>query len=319
MKYIVAGPTIINDIVFYNKREMKKQIGGSVFCLAGIKLWSDDCLYVSNVGKDFSQYYGEWMDANDFLYDGLNYILPHTQYTKLIYGKNGLHDESSVYGVDMDEMINQIDIITAKQIADNCDSGTKGIYIEASEKDELWNNLDFIRSKCNAKIMWELPTSATMDESRKPKVLEIIKLVDIYSINLPEALSLFRVSDENEAVQAIAELCVPCFLRVGKRGSYMIDKGLGTFVQSIDVGELVDTTGCGNASTAAALYGFCEGFEPGKIAAAANISAAYNLLQYGPYTRFSPEIREHAINLFLSATPEAVTHLSGPDLTRGKL
>jgi sugar/nucleoside kinase (ribokinase family) len=212
----------------------------------------------------------------------------------LIYGWDGLHDEKSVYGQEMDELINRIDVITARQIAEHCDEATKGIYVEASEKDELWEDLGEIRSKCGAKIMWELPTSAAMDEARKPGVFETIKSAGLYSVNLPEALSLFGAADEEGAVKAIAEFGVPCFFRVGKKGSYMIDERGAVFGKSIDVGKLVDTTGCGNASTAAALYAYCEGFELRKIVAAANLSAAYNLLQYGPYPAFTPEIRSEA-------------------------
>ena len=74
----------------------------------------------------------------------------------------------------------------------------------------------------------------------------------------------------------------------------MIDKRGAAFGESIDVGELVDTTGCGNASTAAALYAYCEDFEPQRITIAANLSAAYNLLQHGPYPLFTREIRKEA-------------------------
>ena len=98
MKYIIAGPTIVNDIIFADGSKSKEHIGGAIFCLEGIKIWSDDCLYVSNVGKDFSQYYGKWMDTNNCSYNGLNFNLPHTQYTTLIYDHNGLHSERSVYG-----------------------------------------------------------------------------------------------------------------------------------------------------------------------------------------------------------------------------
>ena len=61
--------------------------------------------------------------------------------------------------------------------------------------------------------------------------------------------------------------------------------------------RVVDPTGCGNVSTAAALYGWCEGYEPKKIARLANISAAYNLLQYGPCPKVDAAMRRHAEEL----------------------
>ena len=297
MKYIVAGPTIINDIIFEDKKEIKAQIGGSIFCVGGIKMWSEDCLYVSNVGPDFDRYYGEWMTTNQCSTKGLSYCLPHTSYTQLLYDKTGLHDEVSVYGAEMESLIGKLDCITAKQIADNCNEHTKGIYVEARESSEIWDQLALIKEKCNAKIMWELPTSATMDAERKKQVWQILKRVDIYSINLPEALSLFEKEDEKTVLDEIIRFGIPCFFRVGAKGSYMICDGKSYFAPSIKIGEVVDTTGCGNASTAAALFGYCEGIHPLKVAGMANISAAYNLLQYGPYPSILPEVKEEANKL----------------------
>ena len=45
MKYLVAGPTIVNDILLADGSEKQQILGGSVYCVAGIKLWCDDCLY----------------------------------------------------------------------------------------------------------------------------------------------------------------------------------------------------------------------------------------------------------------------------------
>ena len=66
MKYLVVGPTIINDIIFADQSRKDQVLGGSIFCVAGIKLWCDDCLYLSNVGEDFDRFYGDWMRANGY-------------------------------------------------------------------------------------------------------------------------------------------------------------------------------------------------------------------------------------------------------------
>ncbi|CEG26380.1 PfkB family carbohydrate kinase [Bacillus sp. B-jedd] len=297
MKYIIVGPTIVNDIQFADGTTSKGHIGGAIFCLEGLKIWSDDCLYVSNVGEDFSNYYGEWMDKNHCSYEGLNYILPRTEYTTLVYGDEGLHDEVSIYSEDIDKQISALDKRTAEQIASYCSDETKGIYIEASESDPLWDNLHLIQMKCNAKIMWEIPTSAAMEKNRKEKVLKTIHKAGLYSINFPEAMSLFEKEDEKSAVDAIIAFGVPCFFRVGSKGSYMISDGQAYFAPSITIGDIVDATGCGNCSTAAALYAYCEGFQPEKIAAMANVAAAYNLVQYGPYPVITNETRTEALQL----------------------
>jgi sugar/nucleoside kinase (ribokinase family) len=305
MKYIVLGPSIVNDIEFEDGALKKGIIGGSIFCVAGIKLWTDDCLFISNVGGDFGKYYGEWMDANNCSYAGLNEILPHTQYTRLIYGKEGLHDEVSIYGIEEEKIVEELDKIDLALLLNHCGESTKGIYIEANIYDAVWNSIERIKNRGDIKIMWELPTSVSLNEDRHEAALSIIRNIDIYSINLPEAKMLFDAGNEDAAIKKITELNTPCYLRVGKRGSYMICNNNAYFSESIVVGEVIDTTGCGNCSTAAALVGFCEGYEPAKIAKMGNIAAAYNLLQYGPYPRVLDKRNEafEKANTSQEATP----------------
>ncbi len=303
MKYLVVGPAIVNDIQFTDQPEIKKVLGGSIYCLAGIKLWSDSCLFVSNVGSDFSEYYGTWMKDNKMSSHGLSYTLPRTWYTTLIYGEQGLHDEVSNYSDDIEALQSLNDVIDVEPIIRACSEETKGIYIEASESAPLWEHIAEIRDNTTAKILWELPTSATMDPKRKPIVLQTINTVDAYSINLPEACSLFGVTEEHEAIQAILHIGKPCFFRVGKRGSYFIENETAAFSPSVTVGPIVDPTGCGNVSTAAALYAWCEGFSAEKIAKIANISAAFNLLQYGPYPKVDTTTRQLALDLLHTDAP----------------
>ncbi|MDR2008853.1 MAG: PfkB family carbohydrate kinase [Bacteroidales bacterium] len=283
MKYIVVGPSIINDVELTDGTIKKSIIGGSIYCVAGIKLWCDDCLYISNVGYDFSKYYGEWMENNKCSYSGLKEILPHTQYTLLKYGKDGIHTEKSIYGSKEEELINILDKHDINNIYNFCNKDTKGIYIEANEMDDIWDNLDKIKTAGNITVMWELPTSVATQPERKKKTIEVIKKVSIYSINFPEAKVLFNANNINDIIDLIIKLDIPCYLRYGKNGSYMICNNNAYFSESINLGEVVDTTGCGNCSTAAALYGYCEGYNPERIALIGNISAGYNLLQYGPF------------------------------------
>lgn len=297
MKYIVCGPSIVNEVVCADGTERGPLLGGSVFCVAGIRIWTSSCGYVSNVGDDFESFYGSWFTANGISTDKLSRILPHTWHTKLIYGDEGIHSETSIYGEEDEAKLDALDVITAEQVARACDPDTLGIYIESREQSEFWQEVALVRKASHAKIMWEIPTSATMDPTRHEGVFETIGLTDYYSINLPEAKALFGVSDEQAAIKAIQALEKPCFLRVGSKGSYMITKDDAAFAPSLTVGPIVDPTGCGNAPTAAALYGLCEGFDLYAVARAANISAAFNLLQYGPYPAVTDKDTDYAQTL----------------------
>ena len=173
----------------------------------------------------------------------------------------------------------------------------QGIYVEAVETSRLWDELDAIRSVCSAKIMWEIPTSAALDPERHSNVLKTIEKTDLFSINFPEAKALFGVETRQQTVDRLLALGKPCFFRVGSQGAYMLADGEAAFAPSVTVGPVVDPTGCGNVSTAAALYGWCEGYTLQKTARLANISAAYNLLQYGPCPAVSEEMRHKAKEL----------------------
>lgn len=159
------------------------------------------------------------------------------------------------------------------------------------------DEMGWIREKTDARIMWEIPTSAAMTKSLHGKVVECIQKSDMYSLNYPEAKVLFGVETKEDVIKRIKELRIPCFFRVGKEGSYMIADGEEAFAKSITVGQVVDPTGCGNCSTAAALYAWCEGNSRYQTARMANISAAYNLLQYGPYPEITETIRCRAREL----------------------
>ena len=54
----------------------------------------------------------------------------------------------------------------------------------------------------------------------------------------------------------------------------------------------VDPTGCGNCSTAAAMWAYCEGYDLRQIASIANVAAAYNVQQFGPYPTFNSKTRK---------------------------
>lgn len=285
MRYIVCGPSIVNEVVCADGTRRGPILGGSVYCLAGLRLWTSSCGYVSNVGDDFESLYGSWFAANGISTDKVSHILPHTWHTELVYGDEGIHDERSVFGEADEEELDRLDVIRAEQVAAACDPDTAGIYVESREGSEFWRGVSAVREATNAKIMWEPPTSAMMDPARRAGVIETIGLTDAYSINLPEARALFDVEGEREAIDAIIELGTPCFLRAGARGSHMVQDGRSAFAPSVTVGEVMDPTGCGNASTAAALYGLVEGLDPDRTARLANVSAAFNLLQWGPYPR----------------------------------
>ena len=102
MEYIAAGYNMLNDLNFADGRKIKNQLGGSVFSLAGIKLWRDSLAYVGIAGKDFRDYYGEFLRQNGIQYH-VEERLPHTLYYVLDYATDGSWEETCLYGSDYED------------------------------------------------------------------------------------------------------------------------------------------------------------------------------------------------------------------------
>ena len=66
-------------------------------------------------------------------------------------------------------------------------------------------------------------------------------------------------------------------------------------------GPVVDTVGCGNTSTGAALYAYAEGKAPLMVGIMANVASARNLMQFGVIPEFEAirdECRRQAQTLY---------------------
>ena len=293
--YLVGGVTITNDITYADGSMTKQQLGGGLFALEGVRLWTDNVLYITNVGPDYEQYYGAWMRANGMSTEGANCCLQHTHYTDLYYRPDGTFTEVSKYsGATFTG--NGDYAVQAWQI-EAVAEGVKGLYLDEHVRAGLWEELLTIRDRHGFKLMWEIPTRDLEDPQYYDEVRQLIKKVDLYSLNKPESFHFFGVDNEQDAIRKIMELGVPCFYRVGKQGSYMVADGQAAFAPSVDIGEPVDPTGCGNCSTASALYCWCEGCDPLMTAIMSNIAAAHNLLQHGPYPQFTKQTEANARKL----------------------
>lgn len=298
MKYLVAGVTITNDIIFADKSTTTGHLGGAIFALEGVRLYTDDVLYISNVGRDYSEWYGKYMEENHLSYDGLRYTLPHTHYNTVEYYPDGRYFEYSKYGKDFFEDYGPQTQLDKDIILSACSDDTKAAYIDGHYSEPIWNDggIKAIRDK-GVKVMWEIPTKDATTPDIRPRVLEMVKEVDIYSLNRPESFKFFGVETEEDAIKEIIKLGVPCFYRVGSKGAYMIADGKAVFAPSLVVGDIVDQTGCGNCSTATSMFAWFEGHDHLMTVLMSNIAAAYNLLQHGPYPVMDEKTAEDAMNL----------------------
>lgn len=296
MEYLATGCTRLNDVVYPNGKKVKGVLGGTLYAVTGIKPFTDSVLLITTAGPDFDHYYGDYFRKNDLSTCGIHFVLPMTEYTILEYADDGRWQEYSKYGDSYMQNWGKMTLIKADYIIKSSSAQTKGIYLESSVKEDIWQGLDDIRRAApNAKIMWEIPTGDTANPEISKRVFDLIDKCDIYSINLPESLTLFGTTHEENSIHRIIEIGIPCFFRVGEKGSYMIMDGKAWFSPSVQPDKSVDATGCGNCSTAAALFGYCENLHPLKTAIMANLAAHLNTQQYGPYPHFTDVLRQKLV------------------------
>ncbi|MFZ9858161.1 MAG: carbohydrate kinase family protein [Roseiflexaceae bacterium] len=297
MTYLIAGCTHINDLIYADGRTVTAQLGGSIYAVNGIKTYYDDLLFVTTVGPDFDAYFGEYYRTNQLSQNGVHQVLPHTQYNMLTYQPDGRWGESSKYGADFEAQWATTSLIQSAHILPFITHTTQGIYLESSVTEPIWQHLDAIRAAApHATMMWEVATSDIETPARHANIADCIAAVDIYSINLPESLALFEVTSEADALTAIMAQDTPCLFRVGTKGAYMVADGHAWFAPSYDLEYSVDPTGCGNCATGAALYGMAEGLHPLHTVILANLAAALNARQYGPYPAYTATIRAEQLH-----------------------
>ena len=293
MRFVAAGSLIVNDIYYADGRTIMGQPGGAViYAMEGFKFIDDDVLLVTGVGEDFDEFYGKWMDDNQLSREGLELRQKHCLRFGLRYEPDGRwfhigcteEEEEAQYAV----MGNRIEHI--KQFLPGCG----GFYATHGPERDFWQEVFTMREKYGFKIGWELPTQCIIPKYEQDNFW-LIKQMDYYSVNRPESFDLLGVNSEEQAIEKMVQIGVPCFYRVGKRGAYFIKDGQAVFEPSVNLGPQVDPTGCGNCSTAACFAAMCKGFSARQCARLANIASGYNVLQNGLYPKFTKEMREKAV------------------------
>lgn len=297
MDYFASGGVITNRLLFADGRVVEDIVGGSaIFALEGIKLWNDSASLIANVGEDFDSFYGEWMRNNKLSFDNIKVKVERTNYHYVKYFPDGTYFEESIYGPSYGWRNSGYCATSPKDIANAVkkSNGDKGLYILFDSDRIMWQQLMNVKKEYGVKIMCEIRTVDCKPEKLQ-RILEIIDDVEIYSINLPEAKSLFSVDSEDDAIEKLKAIGKPVYFRVGKKGAYMIADKKHYFVPTITSDYEIDPTGCGNCSTGAAMVAFFEGYDPAMVGIMAGLAASYNVRQFGPYPLIDQKVKEEAM------------------------
>lgn len=293
MKYVIAGNAVADCITYADGTCAGFRPGGAtLFALTGFQLFSDEAMLVGGFGADYMEQLGEYLAANpNVVTDGFHVRDPHHPINYMFYLDEGGWDSRTVYGnAHYDNLCcNPNEDRMRDYLAD-----TVGVCTFRGEDPVFFDELFQLQKEFHFRFAWEIRASMTVPE-KLPLIREILQNTEAFSINRPEAYRLFDVSSDVEAIRALHGLNVPLVVyRVGKEGLYILQNGAYVFAPSFEKYPVVDVTGCGNTSTAAAFYAFWEGKDIYDIAAYANIAAAHNLRGYGAMD-VSPENRKAAL------------------------
>ena len=297
MEYLAIGDLLLDTVEFADGTDSGVNAGGPVaFGYSGIRLWTDSCMMISNAGADYYQHFKKWIEKNNIETKGIKVKSDFTNHFRITYKPDGSYE----YSYGLPGKFGTINFgylrVSIEDIEPYC-KNLKGLYMDQPIDRVFLANLIKLKEKYGFKIMWEIQRE-TYFENAKEVIDEFIPQVDIFSINSREGREFFGAEGDEEIIEILKGYKTPCFFRTGEKGSHMIMDGKDYFVPSILIDKEDDPTGCGNSSTATAMYAFCEGYSPVEIAIMGNITAAYNVRQFGLIPEFTESIREDARKLF---------------------
>lgn len=292
-KYIVSGCAIVDCVLSGKGGSIVRQAlgGGAVYALSGIKLWHDDCLLVCYSGRDFEDYYGAWLHVNGLTAAGVVPRFQKTNVCELYYRPDGTH---TMGAGDPDYSVPPGDRpdfeLLRPYLAE--DPGSLAIHLVTGHVGELLANLNHYRHK-GLLLGYEIDP----EDQSFPNIAEDIaviceKYVDFFSISFAELQEIFpAMGTIKQAVDYCISLKCAVFLRAGETGAYMIRDGSVAYAPMISSFGNEDPTGCGNTSTAAAFYAFCENKSLKETAITGSVTASLNAGSKGLIREITPEIR----------------------------
>jgi sugar/nucleoside kinase (ribokinase family) len=109
-------------------------------------------------------------------------------------------------------------------------------------------------------ISLDLSSFTIVEESKTLLEKLTTEFVDILIANEDEARAFTGYTDEMEAVKALSQKAEIAVLKVGKRGSFISNKGEIISVAPKGTGEAIDTTGAGDLWASGFLFGLVNGY-----------------------------------------------------------
>ena len=305
-KYLACGNMLYDTVVTIDDEDLGENIGGqAMYATAGIRLWTKDVKTVSCVGADYTVGYSPWFQANGLTESGLSIELDYCSHVLMKHTASGAYDmPPTPAGLKYVPYEQGFLETRPEHIERQIDPDTVAFYHHTHLPDRvMFEKLRKIREKYGVKFMWEImympgKTGFGSPYFNMDKMKNAINIAGMWSLNRNEAADIFSIPRENDE-DIINELIKiegseMCYYRCGSKGAYVVTGNSAYFCPLIDITSSVDPMGCGNCSTGAAMYAWCETGDPLMTGIMAAISAGDSAAQSGPWPLFTEADMENA-------------------------
>ena len=272
--FIAVGSVIIDDIVYPDGRTSMGVLGGGgTHAAYGIALAGRKPALVGLVGHDLPAEIRVRLER-DFDTGGLVWV-EHPQLRGWqIFEWSGVRNE-----------VFRVEVI--KPFMYGPDPDNSGIPFAAARGLTLLRGAEHVagwRTRFpDATLLWE-PVRIFMLSADREAFLRGIPHADIVSPNLHEAQTMYGVEDELELMLLLlADGVKVAALRMGERGSLVAQRGADEahYIPAVEVPELIDQTGAGNAYCGGFLVGWCSTGDVAQAGCYGAVAASFTLEYVG--------------------------------------
>lgn len=293
MEYVIATTVSTDEVHLADGTVFENQPGSAGFyALAGMRVFTDRVAVCGGIGPEYLPRHEKWYRENGISTKGL-LLRSHLSPTIVIhYFPDGSRVDEPNIGLSEFRALDP----SVDEVFDCCGQDTKGVYVfKAVERDYL-DALIGGKLRFGYRLMWEISEDAC-----RPEHIDVIeaylKEIDVFSINRGEAKLLYGTEDEAEAEKRLLKASPNwVFFRRGAEGAHLLADGRVYDCPSVPGVRAVDTTGGGNSSSAAVLYGCCEGYGPQMAGCMGSAAAAVIIGQFGVPDVFTEGMRVQAFD-----------------------
>lgn len=177
--------------------------------------------------------------------------------------------------------------LTEDDVDENIIANSKVTYLEGYLFDEPKAKAAFFKAadlvkKHNRKLSLTLSDPFCVVRYRDEFMALVENHVDILFTNEEELKELTKISDIEQAIEAIRGKCEIIAVTLGEKGSAIVTKDDTIRISAVPPQQLVDTTGAGDAYAAGFLFGLTEGKSLAECGRLGSVAASEVISHMGP-------------------------------------